>query len=51
MDEPGKVTCPKCEQVVDVVNGEYARHYVVMNVLCTMALREIQEIEDGNHTA
>lgn len=43
MDERGKILCPKCEQMVDIVDGEYARHYVVLNVLCTMAKREIDQ--------
>jgi uncharacterized Zn finger protein (UPF0148 family) len=50
MSEPGKVACPKCEQTVDVVDGEYARHYVVMNVICTMSKRELQEEKtNGQH--
>lgn len=44
--EPGKIKCPKCEQTVDRVNGEYGRHYVVANVLCTTSLREIKEPKD-----
>ena len=54
MDEPGKILCPKCGQTVDIVDREYARHYVVANVLCTMALREIGEMTNGlenNHHA
>jgi hypothetical protein len=47
--EQGKVKCRKCEQVVERVDGEYARHYLIANVLCTMSKREIQEPEDGNN--
>lgn len=49
MIEPGKVECPKCEQTIDRVDGEYGLHYVVMNVICTMSKREIKEdeIEEG----
>lgn len=49
--EAGKVQCPKCEQIVDSVDGEYRTHYLVANVMCTMSKREIQETEDGdNHS-
>ena len=37
--------CPKCSAIVDRVDGEYARHYVVANILCTAALREIKEVD------
>jgi len=50
--ELGKVRCPKCEEMVDRVDGEYATHYLVANVLCTMSKREILEEEaapDNNH--
>lgn len=47
--EFGKVRCPKCEDIVDRVDGEYARHYLVANVLCVMSKRKIEEPEDGNH--
>lgn len=43
MPGPGKIECPKCEQTVDVVDDEYALHYVVMNVMCTMSKREIDQ--------
>jgi len=43
----GKVKCPKCEQVVDRVDGEYARHYLVATVLCVMSKREIREEEEA----
>lgn len=49
MEAPGKIKCPKCEQVVDRVDREYARHYLIANVVCTMSRREIKEQEDGNH--
>lgn len=49
--ESGKVKCPKCEQNVDRVDGEYKTHYLVANVMCTMSKREIKEPADGdNHS-
>lgn len=51
MDPVGKIKCPKCGQIVDRVDGEYERHYVVANVLCTMALRQIMEEETGEDEA
>lgn len=47
--EPGKVKCPKCGQDVDVIDAEYARHYVVANVVCTMSRREVREEANDNH--
>lgn len=38
-----QVRCPKCKQIVDRVDGEYARHYVVLSILCTGSLRKINE--------
>jgi hypothetical protein len=38
-----QVKCLKCKQIVDRVDGEYARHYVVLNILCTGSLRKINE--------
>jgi uncharacterized C2H2 Zn-finger protein len=40
MEASGKTKCPKCEKLVDRVDGEYARHYVQAE-LCTMSRREI----------
>lgn len=40
-----EVKCPKCKQIVDRVDNEYARHYVVANVICTGSRREIKEPE------
>ena len=37
----GKVLCPKCKAQVDDVDGEFRRHYVVANLVCTMSKREI----------
>lgn len=45
--ESGKVKCPKCEQTVERVDGEYKTHYLVANVMCTMSKREIKETESG----
>jgi uncharacterized C2H2 Zn-finger protein len=41
-----EIKCPKCGGIVDRVNNEYARHYVVANILCTAALREIREPDE-----
>lgn len=41
-----EIKCPKCGGIVNRVDGEYERHYVVANILCTAALREIKEPED-----
>jgi hypothetical protein len=41
--EVGKIRCPKCEQLVDIVDDEYALHYVLMNIICTMSKREIDQ--------
>lgn len=41
--EVGKVTCPKCRQIVDRIDHEYARHYVVATVVCTMSRRELRK--------
>jgi hypothetical protein len=46
--EAGKVKCPKCEQIVDCVDGEYRTHYLVANVMCTMSKREIKESGNGD---
>jgi len=35
--------CPKCHEIVDRVDGEYARHYVVASIVCTGARREIKD--------
>jgi hypothetical protein len=46
-----KEECPKCGQKVDRVDGEYERHYVVANVICTMSKREIKKRKpDENHS-
>lgn len=37
--------CPKCKEIVDRVDGEYARHYVVASIVCTGSRREIKEPE------
>lgn len=50
METPGKVKCPKCEEIVDRVDGEYALHYLIANVMCTASKREIQETKDDNHS-
>jgi phage FluMu protein Com len=41
-----EVKCPKCKQIVDRVDNEYARHYVIATVVCTASRREIKEPED-----
>lgn len=53
--ERERFQCPKCEEFVDRVDGEYARHYVFANVLCTGSRREIvtdnykaERMEEGN---
>jgi hypothetical protein len=38
-----EVKCPKCSLIVDRVDGEYERHYVVANILCTSSRREIEK--------
>ena len=38
-----EVKCRKCGEIVDRVDGEYGRHYVVANVLCIASKREIEE--------
>lgn len=48
MDLRGKIKCPKCGQVVDRVDGEYQRHYVVLNIICTTSMREIHKEPDEN---
>ena len=43
MEAPvGKIQCPKCRMIVDRVDDEYGRHYVVANLICTMSRREIK---------
>lgn len=46
----GKVKCPKCQAKVDRVDGEYARHYVRVE-LCTMSRREILKEDSRGHEA
>lgn len=50
MPASGKVKCPKCEEMVDLVDGEYRTHYVIANVMCTMSKRELRETPDDNHS-
>jgi hypothetical protein len=38
-----EVKCPKCSLIVDRVDGEYERHYVLANILCTASRREIDK--------
>lgn len=38
-----EVKCPKCGQIVNRVDGEYERHYVVANIICTSSRREIEK--------
>jgi hypothetical protein len=38
-----EVECPKCKQIVGRVDGEYERHYVVANIICTSSRREIEK--------
>jgi len=40
-----EVKCPKCSEIVDRVDGEYARHYVVASIVCSASRREIVENE------
>lgn len=37
----GRVRCSSCQHLVDVVDGEYARHYI-RNEICVLSLRRIE---------
>ena len=46
-----QVKCPKCGQIVNQVDKEYERHYVVANIICTSSRRRIEKQDAAAITA